>query len=133
MARKTGSKDTKKRATKQSAYEAYSYWYDRYTRETQSNLYSRKYTRAEFEDQYELTKRAKMTNPARTVARSQSLVDDPRKFERRYRQLYNETVPVEFKTDKAVRQEIFENFVNDLVAQGMTYDEARAEFERYFY
>ena len=133
MARKTGSKDTKKRAAKQNAYETYSYWYDRYTRETQSNLYSSKYTRAEFEEQYKLTKRAKMSNPARTVARSQSLVDDPRKFERRYRQMYNETVPEEFKTDKAVRQDIFENFVNDLVAQGMTYDEARQEFERYFY
>ena len=86
-------------------------------------------TETEFEEAYTLAKRAKVTNPARAVAMSQEYVN--RDFEKKYKQLYGKTLGD--IRDKDTRIKIFEDFVDEARANGMTYDEARDEFERYFY
>lgn len=79
---------------------------------------------------YDLAKRAGIkTNRARTIAASQEYVD--RKFEKQYKELYGKTLGD--IRDKADREQIFLDFVDELTAQGMSYDDARKEFETYFY
>lgn len=129
MARKKGSKDLKKRAAKRTAYETYEYWYDKYTEGNKAGWFRDKYTKAEFDQQYKLAKQAKIKNPARMVAASQEFVD--RKFEKQYKSFYGEQLGD--IRDKATRLKIFSDYTSALVAAGMTFDEARDEFERYFY
>ena len=79
---------------------------------------------------YDLAKKAGIkTNRARTIAMSQEYVD--RKFEKQYKNLYGKNMGD--IRNKADREQIFLDFVDELTAQGMSYDDARAEFERYFY
>ena len=79
---------------------------------------------------YELAKRAGIkTNRARTIAMSQEYVD--RKFEKKYKELYGKNLGD--IRDKNDREQIFLDFVDELVAQGKSYDDARNEFEKYFY
>ena len=79
---------------------------------------------------YELAKRAGIkTNRARSIAMSQEYVD--RTFEKRYKDLYGKELGD--IRDKKDREKIFEDFVAEMQTQGMTYDEGREEFERYFY
>ena len=79
---------------------------------------------------YDLAKKAGIkTNRARSIAMSQEYVD--RTFEKRYKDLYGKKLgDIRSKAD---REKLFEDFVADMQAQGMTYDEGREEFERYFY
>lgn len=129
MARKKGSKDIKKRVTKRTAYETYEYWYDKYTKGNKAGWFRPKYSKTEFEEQYILAKSAKIKNPARMVAASQEYVD--RNFEKKYKKLYGQELG-DIRSKEA-REDLFTNYVSGLVAAGLTYDEARDEFERYFY
>lgn len=129
MARKKGSKDIKKRSAKRTAYETYEYWYDKYTKGAKAGWFRPKYSKAEFDEQYKLAKSAKIKNPARMVAASQEYVD--RTFEKKYKQMYGKNLGD--IRNKADRESLFTNYVNGLVAAGLTYDEARDEFEKYFY
>ena len=79
---------------------------------------------------YDLAKKAGIkTNRARTIAMSQEYVD--RKFEKQYKELYGRNMGD--IRDKADREKLFTDFVDELTAQGMSYDDARKEFESYFY
>ena len=79
---------------------------------------------------YDLAKKAGIkTNRARTIAMSQEYVD--RKFEKQYRDLYGKNMGD--IRNKADREQIFLDFVDELTVQGMSYDDARKEFESYFY
>ena len=79
---------------------------------------------------YDLAKRAGIkTNRARTIAASQEYVD--RKFEKQYKELYGKNMGD--LRDPKDREKLFTDFVNELTAQGMSYDDARKEFETYFY
>ena len=79
---------------------------------------------------YELAKRAGIkTNRARTIAMSQEYVD--RKFEKQYKELYGKTLGD--LRDPEAREKLFTDFIDELRMQGMSYDEARDEFKKYFY
>ena len=129
MGRKLGSKNKGKRAAPRSPYETYSYWYDKYTKGKKAKWFSDKLTEKEFEAEYDLARRAKVPNPARSIAQSQEFVE--RKFERQYKKLYGKDLGD--LRDKAEREQIFIDFVNEMQAQGLSYDGARDEFEKYFY
>ncbi len=129
MARKKGSKDTKKRAAKRTAYETYEYWYDKYTKGAKAGWFRPKYTKAEFEEQYKLARSAKIKNPARMIAASQEYVD--RSFEKKYKKLYGTSLGD--IRNKADREAIFTGYVDTLILSGLTFEEARNEFEKYFY
>ena len=129
MGRPKGSKNKKLRAKPRSAYQTYSDWYDKYTKGYKKGWFQEKLNQQEFEEAYELAKRAKIKNPARAVAMSQEYIN--RDFERKYKQLYGKNLGD--IRDKAERIKLFDDFVSDAQANGMTYDEAREEFERYFY
>ena len=129
MARKKGSKDTKKRASKRTAYETYEAWYEKYTKGSKAGWFRPKYSEEDFNKAYKLAKMAKLKNPARMVAASQEYVD--RRFEKKYKEHYGKALgDIRSKAD---RERIFTDFVNDLIAEGKTYEEARDEFESYFY
>ena len=79
---------------------------------------------------YDLAKKAGIkTNRARSIAMSQEYVD--RKFEKQYRELYGKNMGN--IRNKADREQIFLDFVDELTAQGISYDDARSEFRKYFY
>ena len=130
MGRKLGSKNKGKRAKARSAYETYSYWYDKYTKGEKAGWFRPKYTEQKFNEMYDLAKKAGIkTNRARTIAMSQEYVD--RKFEKKYKELYGKELGD--IRDEKVREKLFTDFVGELTAQGMSYDDARNEFEKYFY
>ena len=130
MGRKLGSKNKGVRAKARSAYDTYSYWYDKYTKGEKAGWFKPKLSEQEFNDMYDLAKRAGIkTNRARSIAMSQEYVD--RKFEKQYKELYGKNMGD--IRNKADREQIFLDFVDELTAQGMSYDDARKEFESYFY
>ena len=130
MGRKLGSKNKKIRAKARSAYDTYSYWYDTYTKGEKAKWFKDKLSEQEFNDMYDLAKKAGIkTNRARTIAMSQEYVD--RKFEKKYKELYGKNMGDIRK--KADREKLFLDYVDELVAKGMSYDDARNEFEKYFY
>lgn len=130
MGRPKGSKNRVNRRKARSAYETYEYWYDKYTKDEKAGWFRPKLNKKEFDEMYELAKRAGIkTNRARTIAMSQEYVD--RTFEKRYKALYGKNLGD--IRDKAEREKLFEDFVAEMQAQGLTYDEGREEFERYFY
>ena len=130
MGRRLGSKNKGTRAKARSAYDTYSYWYDKYTKGEKAGWFRPKLNEKEFNEMYDLAKRAGIkTNRARTIAASQEYVD--RKFEKQYKNLYGKNMGD--IRDKADREQLFLDYVDELVAQGKSYDEARNEFEKYFY
>ena len=130
MGRKLGSKNRKVRAKARSAYDTYSYWYDTYTKGEKAGWFKPKLNEQDFNEMYDLAKKAGIkTNRARTIAMSQEYVD--RKFEKQYKNLYGKNMGN--ISNKADREQIFLDFVDELTAQGMSYDDARKEFESYFY
>lgn len=54
-----------------------------------------------------------------------------RDFEKKYKKLYGKELGD--IRDKNDRIKLFQDFVDEAMANGMTYDEGREEFERYFY
>ena len=130
MGRRLGSKNKATRAKARSAYDTYSYWYDKYTKGEKAGWFRDKLSEQEFNEMYDLAKKAGIkTNRARTIAMSQEYVD--RKFEKQYKELYGRNMGD--IRDKADREKLFTDFVDELTAQGMSYDDARKEFESYFY
>ena len=130
MGRRLGSKNKATRAKARSAYDTYSYWYDKYTKGEKAGWFRPKLNEKEFNEMYDLAKKAGIkTNRARTIAASQEYVD--RKFEKQYKNLYGKNMGD--IRDKADREQLFLDYVDELVAQGKSYDEARNEFEKYFY
>ena len=130
MGRKLGSKNKGKRAKARSAYETYSYWYDKYTKGEKAGWFRPKYTEQKFNELYDLAKRAGIkSNRARSIAMSQEYVD--RKFEKKYKELYGKNMG-DLRNPKD-REKLFTDFTKELTAQGMSYDDAKNEFEKYFY
>ena len=130
MGRKLGSKNKVKRAKARSAYDTYSYWYDKYTKGEKAGWFRPKLNKQEFDKMYDSAKKAGVkNNRARTIAASQEYVD--RKFEKKYKELYGKEMGD--LRDPKDRERLFLDFKDELVAQGMSYDDARKEFERYFY
>ena len=130
MGRKLGSKNKGVRAKPRSAYDTYSYWYDKYTKGEKAGWFRPKYDEQKLNEMYDLAKTAGIKhNRARTIAASQEYVD--RKFEKKYKELYGKEMG-DIRDEKA-REKLFTDFVDELIAQGMNYDDARQEFERYFY
>ena len=130
MGRKLGSKNKVKRAKARSAYDTYSYWYDKYTKGEKAGWFRPKLNKQEFDKMYDLAKKAGIkTNRARTIAMSQEYVD--RKFERKYKELYGKNMGD--IRDKADREQLFLDYVDELRMQGMSCEDARNEFEKYFY
>ena len=130
MGRKLGSKNKVKRAKARSAYDTYSYWYDKYTKGKKAGWFRPKLDKQEFEEMYDLAKKAGIKhNRARTIAASQEYVD--RKFEKKYKELYGKELG-DIRDEKD-RERLFTDFVGELTAQGMSYDDARDEFKKYFY
>ena len=130
MGRKLGSKNRVKRAKARSAYDTYSYWYDKYTKGKKAGWFRPKYSKQEFDKIYDLAKKAGIkANRARTIAMSQEYVD--RKFEKKYKELYGKELGD--LRDPKDREKLFSDFTKELTAQGMSYDDAKSEFERYFY
>ena len=79
---------------------------------------------------YDSAKKAGVkNNRARTIAASQEYVN--RKFEKQYKELYGKAMGD--IRDKADREKMFTDFVDELTAQGKSYDDARKEFRKYFY
>ena len=130
MGRKLGSKNKVKRAKARSAYDTYSYWYDKYTKGKKAGWFRPKYSKQKFDKMYDLAKKAGIkTNRARTIAMSQEYVD--RKFEKKYKELYGKELGD--LTNPKDREKLFLDFTKELTAQGMSYDDAKSEFEKYFY
>ena len=130
MGRKLGSKNKGVREKARSAYDTYSYWYDKYTKGKKAGWFRPKYSKQEFDKMYDLAKKAGIkTNRARTIAMSQEYVD--RKFEKKYKELYGKELGD--LTDPKDREKLFSDFTKELTAQGMSYDDAKSEFEKYFY
>ena len=117
----------KNRAKARTPYETYSYWYDKYTKGEKAGWFRDKLSEEEFKKEYDLARKAKVANPAKYVAQSQEYVD--RSFENKYKKRYGKNLPD--LRDKHVREDLFINFMNE---QGIEdWDEARDEFEKYFY
>ena len=130
MGRKLGSKNKGIRAKARSAYDTYSYWYDKYTKGEKAGWFKPKLNEQDFNEMYELAKRAGIkTNRARTIAMSQEYVD--RKFEKQYKELYGKNMGD--LRDPKDRQRLFLDFRDEMLAQGMSDHDAREEFQRYFY
>ena len=130
MGRKLGSKNKGIRAKARSAYDTYSYWYDKYTKGEKAGWFKPKLNEQEFDEMYDLAKRAGIkTNRARTIAMSQEYVD--RKFEKQYKELYGKNMGD--LRDPKDRQRLFLDFRDEMLAQGMSDHDAREEFQRYFY
>ena len=130
MGRKLGSKNKVKRAKARSAYETYEYWYDKYTKGEKAGWFRPKYSEQKFNEMYDLAKRSGIkNNRARSIAMSQEYVD--RKFEKKYKELYGKEMGD--LRDPKDREKLFTDFIGELTAQGMSYDDARKEFETYFY
>ena len=130
MGRKLGSKNKTIRAKARSAYDTYEYWYDKYTKGKKAGWFKPKLTKQKFDEMYELAKRSGIkTNRARSIAMSQEYVD--RNFEKKYKELYGKELGD--IRDPKVREKLFTDFVDELRMQGMSYDDAKEEFQRYFY
>ena len=124
----------KNRAKARSPWETYNYWYDKYTKGDKKNLFGDKYTKKEFDKQYNLAKLAKMANPAKAVAQSQEYVD--RSFEKNFNKYYGKKLQSigEDLSDRKVRLELARKWVQE---QGFDPDEKDNEgwkrFREYFY
>lgn len=130
MGRKLGSKNKGVRAKARSAYETYSYWYDKYTKGEKAGWFRPKLNKQEFDEMYESAKRAGVkNNRARTIAMSQEYVN--RSFENKYKKLYGKKLGD--IRDKEDRKKLFLDFADELVAQGMSYADAKIEFKKYLY
>ena len=129
MGRPKGSRNRAKRKAPRTPYQTYSDWYDKYTKGNKSKLFDKKLSKEEFEYWYKRAKAKGYANPARKVAMEQEYVE--RSFEKGLKKLYGDDIP-DLSTKEA-RQQLAENYVNDLTAQGLSIEEAWEEFREYFY
>lgn len=141
MGRPRGSKNKKPRAKARTAYQTYLGWYDQYTKEYggadrskwfKPKLHEKALSSKDedsFEYWYKIAKAKGVKNPARYVAMSQEYVE--RSFESGYKRLYGKSLPD--ITDEKVRKQIAQDYVNNLINQGLTESDAWEEFREYFY
>ena len=131
MARRKGSRNKVKRKAPRTPYETYSYWYDKYTKDpNKAKLFGKKFTKEEFEYWYKRAKAKDYANPARKVAMEQEYVE--RSFERGLRKKYGKDNIPDLSTKEA-RQQIAQDYIDELTAQGMSEEDAWEEFREYFY
>ena len=126
----------KNRAKKRSAYETYSYWYDKYTKGDKQYWFYDKLTEEEFDIKYNSmiknNKRAKeekdkIKNPAKTIAAQQIILD--RHFLKQYKKKYGKDLGDIRSADD--REQIYIDYINDVNEKGEHY--TREDFEEYFY
>lgn len=129
MGRPKGSKNSGVRKAARTPYQTYSDWYDKYTKGYKSGWFAPKYNQADFEVQYELTKKAKVSNPARSVAMQQEFVNRP--FEKKYKKFFGVNMPD--ISNKQDRMNIFLDYIDEQRKLGVDPDDARQELESYLY
>ena len=116
----------KNRAKARSSYETYSAYYDKVTKRN-PDMYTKKYTKEEFNEQWLNAKDAGIKNPAITIVRSQRKWDY--QFSRRYESLTG--TKLTGRETKEERQAIFTNFIEDEF--GGDYEAGREFFENVMY
>ena len=129
MGRPKGSKNRGARKAPRTPYQTYSDWYDKYTKGNKAKLFDKKLSQKEFEYWYKIAKAKGYKNPARKVAMEQEYVE--RSFERGLRKKYGDNIP-DLST-KEQRQRIAQDYVDQLVAEGLDISDAWEEFREYFY
>jgi hypothetical protein len=129
MGRPKGSKNKTLRVKARTPYQTYSDWYDKYTKGHKKGWFAPKYSKAEFDQEYNLAKLAKLKNPARSVAMSQLYVE--RSFIKAYKKQYGKDLGD--ITDKQTRIDIAETWVKEKMAEGLDESDAWEEFREYFY
>ena len=130
MARRKGSRNRGLRAKPRTPYQTYSDWYDKYTKGNKSKLFDKKLTKEEFEYWYKRAKAKGYANPARKVAMEQEYVE--RSFERGLRKKYGDKNMPDLSTKEA-RKQAAQDYINELMGQGMSEEDAWEEFREYFY
>lgn len=129
MGRPRGSKNRVKRKAPRTPYQTYSDWYDKYTKGNKKALFDKKLSKEEFEYWYKIAKAKGYKNPARKVAMEQEYVE--RSFERGLRKKYGDKMP-DLST-KEQRIKVAQDYINELISQGMSEADAWEEFREYFY
>ena len=129
MGRPRGSKNKKPRAKARTPYQTYSYWYDKYTKNGKDKLFMPKFSEDDFEFWYKRAKAKNLPNPARKVAMEQEYVE--RSMEKGLRKMYGNDIPD--LSSKEARQKLAQDYVNNLMSQGLTESDAWEEFREYFY
>lgn len=129
MARRKGSKNRVRRKSARTPYQTYSDWYDKYTKGDKAKLFSKKYSKEEFEYWYKRAKAKGLKNPARKVAMEQEYVE--RSMERGLRKMYGDELP-DLSTKEA-RMKFAQDYVDQLVLDGLSEEDAWEEFRDYFY
>ena len=114
------------RAKARSAWDTYSDYYDKVTKRN-PEMYFKKYTKAEFEEEYLNAKDAGWTNPAISLVRDQRKWDY--QFSRRYKSLTG--TELTGRETKAERKQIFIDFVEDEF--GGDYQAGREFFQTVMY
>lgn len=134
----------KNRESRRSAFETYSSWYDAYE---SRGLFEEKYSKEEFNKQYEKARMAGLKNPAKAVASSQRQYS--RNFERLLTEKWDaeeyETSPYKGRKErleelKELSEEeikekaklIFDNYVDAFKESGFTDSEAYASARNIF-
>lgn len=94
-----------------------------------SGWYSKRYTKKEFMEQYDLAKKATISNPAKAVAISQRLVE--KRFENRYKKLFGEDALKNVR-DPDVRRNLFDDTIAKMKELGMDTTDEHQAFEDYY-
>jgi hypothetical protein len=129
MGRPKGSKNRVKRQRARTPYQTYSYWYDKYTKGDKAKLFSKKLSKEEFEYWYKRARAKGYSNPARKVAMEQEYVE--RSMERGLRKMYGDDLP-DLSTKEA-RMKYAQDYVDQLILDGLSEEDAWSEFREYFY
>lgn len=130
MGRPKGSRNKVKRNRARTPYETYVYWYDKYTKNGKDKLFMPKFNKQEFEFWYRRAKVKNMSNPARRVAMDQEYVE--RSMEKGLRKMYGKDDMPDLSTKEA-RQKMAQDYVDQLVLEGLSVTDAWEEFREYFY
>lgn len=141
MGRPKGRKNRKVRAKPRTAYEAYEYWYNEYTKEpkigqSKKGLFRDKLTESEFKEKYARLKQldkqegVKSTNLARRIAMAQERIS--REGEKKAKQFYGGKLPD--LTTEADRMQFFIDYYQKMQGEtDLSHDEIEENFKQYYY
>ena len=141
MGRPKGRKNRKVRAKPKTAYEAYEYWYDQYTKDpkigqSKRGLFRDKLTETEFNIKYERLKEldkergVKPTNLARRVAMAQERIT--RQGEKNAKKFYGGKLPD--LTTESDREQFFIDYYTKIQGEtNLSHDEIEEQFKQYYY
>lgn len=129
MGRPKGSRNSGKRRAARTPYQTYSDWYDKYTKNGKDKLFMPKFNKDEFDFWYRRARAKGVSNPARTVAMEQEYVE--RSMERGLRKIYGKDIP-DLSTEQA-RKQVAQDYIDNLMANGLSESDAWEEFREYFY